>query len=43
VSLSCTKIIKKKTPLQQYYKNMMERLEEGVPSTWDGTYRATSK
>ena len=29
--------------LQQYYDNMAERLKEGVPSNWDGTYRATSK
>jgi adenylate cyclase len=29
--------------LEQYYANMMERLREGVPSGWDGTYRATSK
>jgi len=29
--------------LEQYYANMMERLKEGVPSGWDGTYRATSK
>jgi adenylate cyclase len=29
--------------LQHYYENMSERLKEGVPSNWDGTYRATSK
>jgi adenylate cyclase len=29
--------------LSQYYDNMDERLREGVPSDWDGTYRATSK
>ena len=29
--------------LKQYYENMAERLKEGVPSNWDGTYRATSK
>ena len=29
--------------LKQYYENMLERLQEGVPSNWDGTYRATSK
>ena len=29
--------------LQHYYENMAERLREGVPSDWDGTYRATSK
>lgn len=36
-------LIKKKTLLKQYYENMLERLEEGKPSNWDGTYRATSK
>jgi adenylate cyclase len=29
--------------LQHYYENMSERLKEGVPSNWDGTYRATNK
>jgi adenylate cyclase len=29
--------------LRQYYYNMIERMEEGKPDTWDGTYRATSK
>mgnify|MGYP003334482479 CR=1 FL=1 len=29
--------------LEHYYDNMAERLKEGVPSDWDGTYRATSK
>jgi adenylate cyclase len=29
--------------LSQYYDNMAERLQEGKPSDWDGTYRATSK
>ena len=29
--------------LQHYYDNMSERLKEGVPSNWDGTYRATNK
>lgn len=31
------------TGMRQYYKNMIERMEEGVPENWDGTYRATSK
>jgi adenylate cyclase len=31
------------TEMRQYYSNMIERLDEGVPSNWDGTYRATSK
>lgn len=36
--------LKNVTPeLAQYYDNMAERLREGVPSNWDGTYRATSK
>ena len=29
--------------LRQYYCNMIERMEEGKPDNWDGTYRATSK
>ena len=29
--------------IKQYYELMIERLEEGLPSNWDGTYRATSK
>jgi adenylate cyclase len=36
-------LIKKKNTLQQYYKNMLERLEEGKPTDWNGTYVATSK
>ena len=36
-------LIKKKTPLKQYYVNMLERLEEGKPENWNGTYVATSK
>ena len=36
--------LKNVTPeLAQYYDNMNERLKEGVPSDWDGTFRATSK
>jgi adenylate cyclase len=36
--------LKNVTPeLTQYYDNMNERLKEGVPSDWDGTFRATSK
>jgi hypothetical protein len=36
--------LKNATPeLQQYYENMSERLREGKPLDWDGTYRATSK
>lgn len=29
--------------MRQYYINMIERMEEGKPEDWDGTYRATSK
>jgi adenylate cyclase len=31
------------SPLSHYYELMIERLKEGVPSDWDGTYHATSK
>lgn len=31
------------TGMRQYYLNMIERMEEGKPENWDGTYRATSK
>ena len=29
--------------MRQYYINMVERMEEGKPADWDGTFRATSK
>ena len=29
--------------IKEYYHKMIERLEEGVPANWDGTYHATSK
>jgi len=29
--------------IKEYYVKMIERLQEGVPANWDGTYRATSK
>jgi len=29
--------------MRQYYKNMIERMLEGLPANWDGTFRATSK
>jgi len=29
--------------MRQYYINMIERMEEGCPENWDGTFRATSK
>ena len=35
--------IQNDSPLKHYYENMLERLKEGKPETWDGVYRATSK
>ena len=29
--------------MREYYKNMIERMEDGKPDNWDGTYRATTK
>ena len=29
--------------IKNYYENMIQRLAEGKPDNWDGTYRATSK
>ena len=29
--------------IKHYYELMIERMEEGVPPNWDGTYHATSK
>ena len=29
--------------LNHYYELMIERMQEGKPDDWDGTYRATSK
>lgn len=40
---SCEKLIKEDNELRQYYENMLERMNEGLPPNWDGTYRATSK
>jgi adenylate cyclase len=39
----CKELISKDTELTKYYESMLERLEEGLPPNWDGTYRATSK
>jgi adenylate cyclase len=39
----CKTLIEEGGDLKQYYENMLERLEEGKPDNWDGTYRATSK
>ena len=36
--------LKEMTPeLLHYYENMEERMREGMPADWDGTFRATSK
>lgn len=35
--------IRKGSVLEKYYKSMIERLNEGCPKDWDGTFRATSK
>jgi adenylate cyclase len=37
------KAIADDSPLTSYYENMIERMKEGKPADWDGTYRATSK
>jgi len=29
--------------IKHYYERMIERMAEGLPANWDGTYRATSK
>jgi adenylate cyclase len=29
--------------IKDYYAKMVERIEEGLPAEWDGTYRATGK
>jgi adenylate cyclase len=40
----CRDLISKNHPeLNQYYQLMLERMEEGLPANWDGTYHATSK
>ncbi|CAB4241817.1 CHD domain containing protein [uncultured Caudovirales phage] len=39
----CEKLIKEDTELTKYYEAMLERMNEGLPANWDGTYRATSK
>jgi len=36
-------LVKANSELKQYYMNMLERLNEGCPKDWDGTYKATSK
>jgi adenylate cyclase len=41
----CQDLISEKTTpdLNQYYELMLQRLEQGKPSNWDGVYHATSK
>ena len=39
----CETLIEESGDLKNYYENMLERLREGKPDNWDGTYRATSK
>jgi len=39
----CEKLAEDDTDLKQYYINMLERINEGLPANWDGVYRATSK
>ena len=33
----------KKVTIKDYYHQMIERMDEGLPANWDGVYRATSK
>jgi adenylate cyclase len=37
------KLIDENNSLKQYYCNMWDRMNEGKPENWDGTYRAISK
>jgi adenylate cyclase len=39
----CKELMQEDSELKHYYELMMERLEEGLPPNWDGTYHATSK
>ncbi len=39
----CRKLIAEDGELKHYYELMLERMQEGLPANWDGTYRATSK
>lgn len=32
-----------KVTIKEYYRKMIERMEQGLPPEWDGTYKATSK
>ena len=39
----CEQLISEDSTLKQYYELMLERLQGGKPSNWDGVYHATSK
>jgi adenylate cyclase len=39
----CKELIDSETEIKHYYELMLERMEEGLPANWDGTYHATSK
>jgi hypothetical protein len=32
-----------KVDIKHYYELMIERMEQGLPANWNGTYHATSK
>jgi len=36
-------LIEESVDIKKYYEAMLERLEQGIPAEWDGTFRATSK
>jgi adenylate cyclase len=36
-------IDEKDVTIKDYYHNMIERMDQGLPANWDGTFRATSK
>ena len=29
--------------IKDYYRKMVERMDDGLPANWEGTYHATSK
>ena len=39
----CEQLIDNGGELKHYYELMMERMQAGKPSNWDGVYHATSK
>ena len=40
---TCEKLIAENNELRHYYENMLDRMKQGLPANWDGTYKATSK